>query len=90
MEKSVFDKVIAKPEELKKICSYRARQNVILEFGYFIGKLSRNRVCCLYKGEIELPSDMHGIRYVQFKNSIDEIRTLIMKELKQAGYEIEM
>lgn len=90
MEKSVFDKVIAKPEELKKICSYRARQNVILEFGYFIGKLSRNRVCCLYKGEIELPSDMHGIRYVQFKNSIDEIRTLIMKELKQAGYEIEI
>jgi predicted nucleotide-binding protein len=33
------------PTELKP----RARQNVIAELGYFYGKLSRHRVCALYK-----------------------------------------
>jgi len=66
----------------------RARQNVLLEFGYFIGKLSRNRVCCLYKGIVELPSDMSGIVYIPFQESINEVRDKIVKELKAAGYEI--
>lgn len=42
----------------------RARQNVILELGYFIGRLSRAHVCALYKGSVELPSDLHGVLYV--------------------------
>lgn len=71
---------------------FRTRQNVILEFGYFIAKLGRLRVCCLYKGATELPydmpSDMHGIVYIPFKESVDEARDMIMKELKAAGYEI--
>ena len=71
---------------------FRTRQNVILEFGYFIAKLGRLRVCCLYKGATELPydmpSDMHGIVYIPFKQSVDEARDMIMKELKAAGYEI--
>ncbi len=67
-------------EKLRK----RARQNVILEFGYFIGRLGRNKVCCLYKGDIELPSDMHGICYVHFENSIQEVEDIIIKELKAA------
>lgn len=68
----------------------RARQNVILEFGYFIGLLGRDRVCCLYKGKVELPSDMHGIVYVPFKDSINETRDKIIKELKEVGYEIKI
>ena len=64
----------------------RARQNVILEFGYFVGKLGRSRVCCLYKGNVELPSDMHGICYVHFRHSVHEARDIIIKELKAAGY----
>jgi Predicted nucleotide-binding protein containing TIR-like domain len=39
----------------------RARQNVILEWGYFIGRLGRSRVCALKKGDVELPSDILGI-----------------------------
>ena len=66
----------------------RARQNVVLEFGYFIGRLGRDRVCCLYKGDVELPSDMQGIVYVPFKESLQECRNKIAKELRNAGYKI--
>lgn len=67
---------------------FRARQNVILEFGYFTGKLGRDKVCCLHKGNVELPSDMHGIVYIPFKESVNEARDKIIKELKAAGYRI--
>ena len=68
----------------------RPRQNVVLEFGYFMGLLGRDRVCCLYKGDVELPSDMHGIVYIPFEKSVNECRDKIVKELKAAGYEIEI
>ena len=42
----------------------RARQNVILELGYFIGRLNRNQICLLYKGGVELPSDIRGQSYI--------------------------
>ena len=43
----------------------RARQNVILELGYFMGCLGRKKVCSLIKGDIEKPSDYHGVIYIQ-------------------------
>lgn len=45
---------------------WRARQNVILELGYFIGRLGRPRVCALYKEGVELPSDFQGVLYVPY------------------------
>jgi predicted nucleotide-binding protein len=75
--------------QLFSIFKPRARQNVVMEFGYFWGLIGRDRVCCLYKGDVELPSDMHGIVYVPFKKSVNEARSMIVKELKAAGYEIE-
>jgi predicted nucleotide-binding protein len=74
--------------ELPPLLRSRARQNVVLEFGYFIGKLGRSKVCCLYKGDVELPSDMHGIVYVSFKDSLEEAGDMIVKELRRAGYKI--
>ena len=68
----------------------RTRQNVLLEFGFFMGKLSRTKVCCLYKGNVDLPSDMQGIVYIHFNNSVKECRDKIIKELKAAGFEIKM
>jgi len=68
----------------------RARQNVILEFGFFMGILGRDRVCCLYSEGVELPSDIKGIVYVPFKKSVREAREMIVKELKAAGYEIKI
>jgi predicted nucleotide-binding protein len=67
---------------------FRARQNVILELGYFIGLLGRDRVCCLYKGDVDLPSDMQGIVYISFSKSIEEARQAITKELRAAGYKL--
>lgn len=67
---------------------FRARPNVIFEFGYFVGKLSRSRVCCLYTGDVTLPSDVHGMIYKKFTSSIEEVGIGIIKELKVAGYEI--
>ena len=42
----------------------RARQNVIFELGYFIGKLSRKRVCALYIDGVEIPSDYSGVLFI--------------------------
>lgn len=43
---------------------YRARQNVVFEHGYLIGKLGRNHVCALVKGDVETPGDISGVVYV--------------------------
>ena len=48
----------------ENICP-RARQNVVLELGYFLGKLGRSRVCALHKGGIEIPSDIQGVLYIE-------------------------
>lgn len=77
----------SKPDEQRKT-EYRARPNVIFEFGYFVGKLGRSRVCCLYTGDVSLPSDVQGMIYKKFVNSIEEIKHEITKELKAAGYAI--
>jgi predicted nucleotide-binding protein len=44
--------------------SPRARQNVILELGYFLGKLGRTHVAALLKGDVEKPSDYDGVVYI--------------------------
>lgn len=66
----------------------RARPNVIFEFGYFVGKLGRSRVCCLYTGNVTLPSDVSGMIYKKFNSSIDEVAYSIIKDLKASGYSV--
>ena len=66
----------------------RARQNVILELGYFIGHLGRGRVAALKKGDIELPSDIIGVVYTDFDDR-GAWRYDLAKELRGAGYPIE-
>lgn len=39
----------------------RARQNVLLELGYFLGRLGRDKVCALKRGTVEIPSDFAGV-----------------------------
>jgi hypothetical protein len=60
----------------------RARQNVILELGYFMGKLGRDKTAVIYKEGVELPSDILGLGYVSFSSNWD---IKLGKELKAAG-----
>lgn len=73
------------PDELRS----RARQNVILELGYFVGRLSRSRVCALYKGTVEMPSDFHGVIYLPMDDGAGW-KLKLASELKQAGIEIDL
>ena len=68
--------------------SRRARQNVILELGYFLAKLGRQRVCCIYVDGVELPSDYHGVLYVPYDEK-KAWRWKLVKELSAAGIEVD-
>ena len=67
----------------------RARQNVVLEHGYLMAKLGRERVCCLVSDDVEFPSDIQGVGYIP-ANDIDQWKCKIAKELKAAGFDIDM
>lgn len=64
----------------------RARQNVIFEMGYFVGKLSRSNVFMLLDEGVEEPSDMDGIVYTSLK---DDWKTMLFKELYDCGYKVD-
>jgi predicted nucleotide-binding protein len=49
--------------------NHRARQNVIFETGYFIGKLGREKVIVLYDMKVEIPSDYHGVLYIPLRDN---------------------
>lgn len=66
----------------------RARQNVILELGYFAGKLGRESVMALHRGEIELPSDYDGVLYTQYDGDSGTWRSELVAELKESGYSV--
>lgn len=66
----------------------RARQNVIIEMGFFIGKLGRDRVFPLYESGVELPSDLNGVVYTPLDEK-GKWKFDLVKELKAAGYEVD-
>lgn len=71
----------------------RARQNVVFEHGYLIGKLGRKRVCCLLKDniekpEFEKPGDNDGIIYISYDTN--NWKFMLAKELKAAKYDIDL
>lgn len=63
----------------------RARQNVVFETGYFIGKLGRDKIVLIADKGVDIPSDLQGVVYTdsfswQFS---------VLKELKAIGYNID-
>lgn len=66
----------------------RARQNVVLELGYFIGRLGRERVCALLRGDVEVPSDYAGVVWTPM-DSAGAWRQALAKELAAADYSID-
>jgi predicted nucleotide-binding protein len=76
---------VASPEDLQP----RARQNVIFELGYFIGRLGRNRVSALYIEGVEIPSDYDGVLYTKF-DAGGAWRFDLARELRAAGMPVDM
>lgn len=84
-----FAIVIATSDDLGKAktaenLSERARQNVYLEWGYFVGRLGRSRVTFLYESGVEIPSDMAGLVYIELDKS-GGWKLRLAKELRSAG-----
>lgn len=72
-------------ENSEKDARLRARQNVVLEAGYFMGKLGRDHVVFLADDGIEMPSDLSGVVYTSTNNwQLD-----LLKDLKAMGYSID-
>ncbi|MDX6384876.1 MAG: hypothetical protein QOK48_2449 [Blastocatellia bacterium] len=90
-----FAVVLLTPDDLGSAASdganlrKRARQNVIMELGYFIGKLGRNRVCAVHKGGIELPSDYQGVLYIEMDQA-GAWKTKVAQEMVQSKVRIEL
>jgi predicted nucleotide-binding protein len=66
----------------------RARQNVVFEHGFLIGKLSRSNVCSLVKGNVDTPNDISGIVYTSMDTANWQLE--LAKELRAAGYSVDM
>lgn len=82
------DDVGALKDRIEDESKPRARQNVVFELGYFMGKLGRERVCPLFKGDIENPSDIDGVIYVPMDN--EDWKLKISQEMKNSGFPVDM
>lgn len=67
----------------------RARQNVILELGYFLGRLGRTHVAALIKGDVEKPSDYDGVVYLDL-DPAGAWKLQLARELKTAGLNVDL
>ncbi len=75
--------VLLTPDDTLLNSTKRARQNVILELGYFMGKLGRKsgRIILLRKGKLEIPSDIKGLINIDISNGIEMSFEKIRNEL---------
>lgn len=78
------DKTLPKEDE-----KYRARQNVVFEHGYLIGKLGRDRVCALVKGNVETPGDINGVVYIPM-DAAGAWKIQLAKNMKDVGLAVDM
>jgi len=71
---------------------FRARQNVVLELGMMLAVLGRNRVAILLKNPetMDRPSDIQGLIYIPFKDSVDDARVQLAKEMNAQGFQIDI
>ena len=67
----------------------RSRQNVVFELGFFIGKLGRERICALYKGEVEIPSDFSGVLWIRMDVE-GGWQLKLAKEINVVGIEVDL
>lgn len=68
--------------------TYRARQNVVFEMGYFMGALGRKNVMCMVQDQVEKPGDIDGVIYTTI-DSAGVWKYSMVKELKACGYNVD-
>ncbi len=83
------DDVGALKDEADRQLNPRARQNVILELGYFIGKLNPHQVCLLYKEGVELPLGIRDVTYVPM-DSADAWKLKLRQGMRKAGLPVDV
>ncbi|MCA1456977.1 nucleotide-binding protein [Bradyrhizobium sp. BRP22] len=66
----------------------RARQNVIMELGYFMAKLGRGRVCVLLQTGVEIPSNISGIVAIRYSDE-SKWQNDLRRELEHAGLKLQ-
>jgi len=90
-----FAVVLMTPDDIgasaddEKNLKHRARQNVILELGFFLGKLDRKHVCALYKEGVEMPSDYDGVLFIPMDEN-DGWKLSLAREIRAAGIKVDM
>lgn len=72
------------PDDLKS----RARQNVVFEHGFLMGKLGRDKVTALVKGDVETPNDISGVVYIGMND--ESWKNSLVKELMAADIEVDV
>jgi len=94
-----FGVVLATPDDLgypkdhEDQKAFRERQNVVLELGMLLVKLSRPKVAILLGSQVEMerPSDIQGLIYIPFKDNLQaEAGPTLAKEMAAQGYEIDV
>lgn len=66
----------------------RARQNVVFELGFFFGSVGRERVAVLYEPDVEKPSDIDGLVYIEL-DPAGAWKGFIVKELRAAHLDLD-
>jgi len=66
----------------------RARQNVIFEAGYFMGKLGREKTIILLENSLKFPSDLDGIAFIPLDENKRWVYDLA-KELRDIGFDVD-
>lgn len=91
--KAGFAVVLMSPDDIgasvaePKVTRSRARQNVVMELGYFTGTLGRGRISVLISKDVEIPSDYMGVVYTPFDPG-GAWKLTLANELQSAGYDI--
>jgi predicted nucleotide-binding protein len=87
-----FAIVLLTPDDLggktDSVPEFRARQNVVFEFGFFVGTLGPERVTALIKSPLEKPSDLDGVGYIEM-DSAGAWRLELARELDAAGLDVD-
>lgn len=73
------------PKRKNAVEQLRARQNVWVEVGWFWGRLGRERILLLVRGDVEIPSDLDGIEVHRYSRSPRERAQQIRAFLAQVS-----